>query len=546
MEKAQVKNRNINVEDKIKSLEIQVSEVHLEKSEAESEAKEYKRQVDLLTAELETLKRNPTTSEVTESGKEENPLANELESAKEQIAKLNEENKVAKDHVVKLEQLLAQKLPAPSNSSSNEARLQEEIRTLINEHLEMRERMETLERTIQAYRDSGAKLPETTDSSEKGEISKAAKDETPLAMIKVAERDVPRLVTDLILQLDPEIVSEEIPGIAMHIIFMSILFADRTKNASLLQNLLTKSIGAIKEVVTRNTTDMNMLAFWMANTFRLLNNMKQFSGEKQFKGISQSAVLENFDLQQYRNVLSDLLLQIHYTVVKHVDHQLSKLTIPAMLEHESIPGMANQGVLSPKPRPAISMHTMLEFLSGVSRLMTKQCVDPELTKQIFAQAFYGINARTVNTLLLRKDFCHWSKGMQVRYNLTKLEEWARDNGFEAIKIYLIESIQISQLLQVNKSSTDDIGLIEKTCSQLNSLQIQKILTMYSPTDSEDRVPASVIRAIVEKTGDDVQASQLMMDETAMFPVKFPYEPCAPDFSKLELPSHLCLNYLDIC
>lgn len=74
--------------------------------------------------------------------------------------------------------------------------------------------------------------------------------------------------------------------------------------------------------------------------------------------------------------------------------------------------------------------------------------------------------------------------MQVRYNLTKLEEWARDIGMEKpLTAVLVESIQISQLLQVNKSSLDDVEQIFQTCGSLNSLQMQKILTMYVPARS---------------------------------------------------------------
>jgi len=48
------------------------------------------------------------------------------------------------------------------------------------------------------------------------------------------------------------------------------------------------------------------------------------------------------------------------------------------------------------------------------RILTQHAVDPELIKQIFRQVYYFLGASALNNLLLRKDMCNWSKGMQIR------------------------------------------------------------------------------------------------------------------------------------
>lgn len=45
------------------------------------------------------------------------------------------------------------------------------------------------------------------------------------------------------------------------------------------------------------------------------------------------------------------------------------------------------------------------------------------------QLFYFICATIMNNMLLRKELCHWTKGMQIRYNLSHLEQWTRDLNF---------------------------------------------------------------------------------------------------------------------
>ena len=46
--------------------------------------------------------------------------------------------------------------------------------------------------------------------------------------------------------------------------------------------------------------------------------------------------------------------------------------------------------------------------------LTKHGLDPEIISLIFKQIFYFICAGALNNLLLRKDMCHWSRGMQIR------------------------------------------------------------------------------------------------------------------------------------
>ncbi len=77
-----------------------------------------------------------------------------------------------------------------------------------------------------------------------------------------------------------------------------------------------------------------------------------------------------------------------------------------------------------------------------------------------------------------------------------------------------------------------------TASHLNPLQIQKILTMYTPMDGEERVPAAVIRSVVERGADRADPSKLMMDTAFQFPVVFPFSECHVDFAQVNIPSAL--------
>ena len=441
-----------------------------------------------------------------------------------------------------------------SSPSADVKRLQEEIQTLNAEVLNTREKLEDATAKVEAFENaagaSGAGAGSRTAAAGGDASALEAVDDDIVGMIQLAEADVPRLINECIRQLEPSRLQSSIPGISTHIIFMCILYADQQKNGAMLQGLLFNAMGAIKEVVAHSAADIATLAFWTSNTYQLLSNMRQFSGEAQFKsggstGRRKQRTFANFDLKQYRKVLADLFTQIFRTVVKNVEHQLEPLIVPAVLDHEPIPGLGGSG--SPTSRgpgiPAVSVATLIELIDSVYKHLLRENVHGGVIRLVFRQVFYTVNCKLVNTLLVRKDYCHVFKGMQIRQNLTMVEEWARDNKLD-ITSSLVECIQISQLLQMEKSDVSHASFILSNCNRLNTMQLQKVLQMYTPTQQGEKlVPAKLIKAVVAKakTGADY-----VMDSSKMLPVQFPYEPCAPDFRRIAFPTELNLeDYLTL-
>lgn len=63
-----------------------------------------------------------------------------------------------------------------------------------------------------------------------------------------------------------------------------------------------------------------------------------------------------------------------------------------------------------------SLDALIRQLNTFHGVMSDQGLDPEIVQQVFKQLFYMINAVALNNLLLRKDVCSWSTGMQLRYD----------------------------------------------------------------------------------------------------------------------------------
>lgn len=62
-----------------------------------------------------------------------------------------------------------------------------------------------------------------------------------------------------------------------------------------------------------------------------------------------------------------------------------------------------------------TLEVLIKQLGQFYTLMSDHGLDPEIIQQVVRQLFYSINAVSLNNLLLRKDVCSWSTGMQLRY-----------------------------------------------------------------------------------------------------------------------------------
>jgi len=179
-------------------------------------------------------------------------------------------------------------------------------------------------------------------------------------------------------------------------------------------------------------------------------------------------------------------------------------------------------------------------------------MDPTLVAQTFRQLFYYICAIAMNQLLLRKDLCHWTKGIQIRYNVSQLEHWVRsqhinvqESGLSATDS-LQPIIEAAQLLQANKSN-DDVEILCSMCSRLTSAQVVKLLNMYTPLDDlEECVSRSFIRNVENqlKKRKALNEDKMLMDVKLAFAVRFPYSPSPLKLEDIDIPSVLNLPILN--
>ncbi|XP_026539899.1 unconventional myosin-Va isoform X1 [Notechis scutatus] len=491
---------------------------------------------------------------------------NDLGALRGEIQSLKEENN-------RQQQLLAQNLQLPPEARI-EASLQHEITRLTNENLDLMEQMEKQDKTVRKLKKQLKVFAKKIDELEVGQMENISpgqiidepihpvniprKEKDFQGMLEYKKEDEPKLVKNLILDLKPRGVAVNlIPGLPAYILFMCVRHADYLNDDQKVRSLLTSTINGIKKILKKRGDDFETVSFWLSNTCRFLHCLKQYSGEEGFMKHNTTRqnehCLTNFDLAEYRQVLSDLAIQIYQQLVRVLENILQPMIVSGMLEHETIQGVSGVKPTGLRKRTSsiadegtYTLDSIMRQLNTFHSIMCQHGMDPELIKQVVKQTFYIIGAVTLNNLLLRKDMCSWSKGMQIRYNVSQLEEWLRDKNLmtSGAKETLEPLIQAAQLLQVKKKTEEDAGAICSMCHALTTAQIVKVLNLYTPVNEfEERVSVSFIRTIQLRMRDRKDSPQLLMDAKHIFPVTFPFSPSSLALETIQIPASLGLGFI---
>ncbi|XP_064471543.1 unconventional myosin-Va-like isoform X2 [Ornithodoros turicata] len=496
---------------------------------------------------------------------------------REEMRKLKEDND-------RQQKLLSQNLKKTPQAQSD-AILQHEINRLTAENVDLREKIDSLgeqlkksKRQIKIYAKKlkdhgildqpGDAKAEAAEEHGKNMPEIKHKDTEHLGMFEYKKEEVPLIVKSLITDLKPKVAITLLPGLPAYILFMCIRHTDYVNDAEKVQTLLNDTVFGIRKVVKRRHEDIDYTVLWLANTCRFMHNLKQYSGEKQFQVENtpkqNEQCLRNFDLSQYRQVMSDIAVWIYQAVIKCMEEKVQPLIVPAVLEHEAIAGISGNKPSGMRSRasstareldspvdPQRALDVLVKELNNFYKVLLAHGVDPELITQVFKQLFYFVCAGALNNLLLRKDMCHWSKGMQMRYNLSHLEQWCRDQKMSQSDVLdtLQPIIQASQLLQARKTD-DDVNSVCDMCDKLTTAQIIKILNLYTPADDyEERVPVSFIRKVQAKLKErnqetlPVSDNTLLMDTKFSFPIRFPFNPSKIQLEDINIPDILNLAML---
>jgi len=239
--------------------------------------------------------------------------------------------------------------------------------------------------------------------------------------------------------------------------------------------------------------DININVFWLTNLLQLLCYLKKDT-------LLVSATIE------YQYEISELVNEYYINLVQHIEERLEDVIEPCLMQYNTIPGMDEikfENSISrlgrrlgfkaqlekgssrlPKKSTKLSgarlaqytPQTIINILSSILKVLRTYRVHTSVIQQTIQQLLYFINSEIFNRLLTDSDYCCRSKAMQIRLNISTVEDWIReiiqfiaDNDLKEIEDveenyqYVISnqfmrqlapSIKMCQLLQVCTGFTD--------------------------------------------------------------------------------------------
>lgn len=277
------------------------------------------------------------------------------------------------------------------------------------------------------------------------------------------------------------------------------------------EEFLGEVLAAIQQIVSVLKDDdiIPNGAFWLSNTHELYS----------FVSYAQQTILANDTLSndmseeefdEYLKLVAvvkedfeSLSYNIYNMWMKKLEKGLEKRAVPAVVLSQSLPGF-----MAPETSPFLAkvfspgvhynMDDILSFFNSVYWSMKLYFIEQSVINEVIVELLRFVNALCFNDLLMRRNFLSWKRGLQLNYNVTRLEEWCKSHEIEEGSTCLVHLLQAAKLLQLRKNTSDDVEILYEVCFALKPIQIQKLISQYYVADYETPIAPEVLQAVVDR------------------------------------------------
>ncbi|KAI8848017.1 P-loop containing nucleoside triphosphate hydrolase protein [Chytridium lagenaria] len=232
----------------------------------------------------------------------------------------------------------------------------------------------------------------------------------------------------------------------------------------------------LSKSLTMKFEDDYVSAFWLSNCFELLCVVKAAQNKENRKNAR-------------RGNAGDM-----------IEEEVGEMIVPAVIENQSLPGYVckQSGAASQLPEQA---------------LQTLRCyyMEESMARQILTELLRVIGVSAFNHILMRKNFCTWKRGVQIQYNVSRLEEWCTSHYIAEATLHLQQLLQAAKLLTLNKTSPQDIETIFDVCFLLNPTQIKKLLSLYYAADFDSPLSPELLKIVASRAVLNEKSDVLLLD-----------------------------------
>lgn len=250
-------------------------------------------------------------------------------------------------------------------------------------------------------------------------------------------------------------------------------------------------------------------AFWLSNTHELYSFVS-YAQQTILSNDTLSFEMSEEEFEEYLKLIAvvkedfeSLSYNIYNMWMKKMEKDLEKKAVSAVVLSQSLPGyMApeNSPFLSKVFSPAnqYKMDDILSFFNSVYWSMKSYFIEHEVMNEVIIELLRFIDALCFNDLIMRRNFLSWKRGLQLNYNVTRLEEWCKGHEIQEASGYLCHLFQAAKLLQIKKNTPEDIEIIYEICYALKPNQIQKLISQYYVADYETPISPEVLQAVADR------------------------------------------------
>ena len=200
------------------------------------------------------------------------------------------------------------------------------------------------------------------------------------------------------------------------------------------ERFLANVMQSIQQEVMQHDGDeaINPGAFWLSNVHEMLSFV--FLAEDWYEAQKTDNYEYDRLLEIVKHDLESLEFNIYHTWMKVLKKRLHKMIIPAIIESQSLPGfVTNESnrflgkLLATNSTPAYSMDNLLSLLNSVFRAMKAFYLEDSIITQTVTELLRLVGVTAFNDLLMRRNFLSWKRGLQINYNITRIEEWCKSH-----------------------------------------------------------------------------------------------------------------------
>ncbi|KAF2147306.1 uncharacterized protein K452DRAFT_304168 [Aplosporella prunicola CBS 121167] len=349
-------------------------------------------------------------------------------------------------------------------------------------------------------------------------------------MFVFQENELDRILDIVITNMTPMRSPTQKP-VPANILFLGARYAHYHASPELLEKLLISAMDKINDVVEKHQWDMTILAFWISNATLLLHYLKKDAG-------TVEATTE------FQAELAELINEIFILIIRDAERRMDKVLDTAMLDHETIPGFEDVTFQhewkifktkskpkapepiekrfrppSPKRRAQVSPRNITSLLSSTLFVLDLYDIHSVITAQILSQLLYWLGAELFNRIMSNRKYLARTKAMQIRMNVSTIEDWARtnnrqpehyengamtatgENTMDAARRHVAPVVQLLQWLQCFSSLGEDVESLKATLEQLPRLtpqQANHTVKYYRPEVGEKSLPKPAIKFLMDR------------------------------------------------